>query len=1781
MAVVLHQMGSAPARALENDRNGESRTLRPLLFSEYFNLVDRWADGRVGRRFNTRIIHFSCWTMTAKRKRGSSRSRSRSRSQNGSRSRDRSSSTTNSKFSKDDTHRSTVNDNEGGRVKRTCRNPFLLGLSKEKTNAGVADNDTGQDDVLQLVLEFQRLTGRIRENSKDSDVRDDGDMGDLMRCAEKLLAFCSSKPTNDGPGKKNSVLVVSKENVAGLLLPWAVKKLLYAASGPNGIENALNDDWDCAPDTGTMTLCWRVTAVCLEMSADGTSQRDGFNKVIRSLVTQSSMHKLVPFAAIVCLSQTNDRLLDACALSYRVMAESMYRPTFEQLCESLVAQIGEYVANFQPQYKQKQKQQLQAQLSELAKTETGAKDVDQRHEQIVVSTLVLFQRILQSSNPKKTFQLLAKPVVLASIGKLYAVPSLSIHEHVHGVLSEGFFSPQHHMNGFRSSQMGIVDSNRTKHNQRILAKKAPAVTASGDANNEMVEKKQRQEKTSRLFRGYQDTLLDCLKAVVQTAIVHEKGEGVQDGASVTTETLPLIHVVMDGFIQESNRWEMKRGQQQQQQLLQNRTKRKNISTVPAMQFRFWSHLVWALLERLATETDISDAVGGTKTMKVRRSGLVSALLGALQRCVAIALANDVYLPSYEDKGKKHLGFLRTATNKLLSIVDTTRQPKTKVEEPMDARTSALESCDQSVFTGEDTTKVYETVVSLIRLNHLVVHGQLQGLFTTLLKQQRTEQQSAVSLLGTLVQTYRNLRQFDFFVAKILAFAASPGHTQQVESQGINPIAEMHGLLEQPALQAYILQAVEECPAGQVQAMMEKLDQWIGAVRDDSDCNDSDEEQPEAKRKTNKKDGPSLQGIALTTALYGLIASKVRVDQHTASQIGRLCEIALAWSVKGLLDRDDTRRDGLDLCGRLVQLHTRCQFWHTDTRRDDTVGATPVPSKDSIESTVSRSTENIVKSVTNVYLPLLKEACDNAEKGTVKFENELRLLGSLRLQQLHSLAHDEERKEESIFRTTSSIPQTASRVASFEEEARRLARFMASSLHRADQEASWTRLAEFLPVWVPYARTEDLQQFLRCFFQSLAGDETKSSIGYRVAKALLNDASFFELRPVVAGFVQIGIECAAALLGQRDDNEKIRAGSDSSPVQKANVVICCLVACDDAVVGYETENPTTESTEPTTNRLLVSAIQLDETIQKAALNGGGVDTAGMMAVLWGSVRLLITKLLRLVHVGVSSDAGNYIDSLIQDRIPIDKDVTDFDDGRCHATCQLLQVYARRLSDSLRLTKLTQSLAESAVHAVDQPGLSAFRMQMLHGLLGGAVSRPGFDFPSTALYTVLHNHHITNRVSIGLLSDSTDSDCTGIERMSRAFYLLLADVFWYGPETLDTSAAAHLETLLGSVGVLSKSRVGSFLLAAMVKRVSPSRRAAFLMDLLSVAEIDTDRQPVLAAAFIDGAKQLETDQLEELFRRMIELATNGDVGMVPKLLDTFVMILQVVELVPGSAADNGNETMEAPVFVRQTAETLFHLALRQLVPVSQHGHIPDAYMRQIQSALGLVEELTSHKEVLSIRERHLAFILASLNRMLAVPSSRGTVTPLDVTVTLVPPVPEPMLLMCCSSLLSLLQRFPHQICNCAPSLVLALQSLWRHVLWMPPPTTTTPSPSSSSTAATATTTTGKTYSLDTAFGRLTEKLVPHSAMLKKHVLGLLLDFVHSLSSGGKSGIGGGMARPTLSPDRKRALTPAVYSLLDVLSTYELKTLNSLLDGTGRAVFRPFYETYQRQHVYKGQY
>jgi hypothetical protein len=323
----------------------------------------------------------------------------------------------------------------------------------------------------------------------------------------------------------------------------------------------------------------------------------------------------------------------------------------------------------------------------------------------------------------------------------------------------------------------------------------------------------------------------------------------------------------------------------------------------------------------------------------------------------------------------------------------------------------------------------------------------------------------------------------------------------------------------------------------------------------------------------------------------------------------------------------------------------------------------------------------------------------------------------------------------------------------------------------------------------------------------------------------------------------------------------------------------------------------------------------------------------------------------------------------------------------------------------------------------------------------------------------------------------------------------------------------------------SRAANYYLACIVASGFVPRSAEKLV-IDQCLSGDTGDIQLNDATLCGIVRGMGTDEVRRLLERILNKARATDSCRLPALR-VFQLLLENVQ------------DEQVRIEVSRVSRTFFVMSLDLLYP--QDGPDVSSWAREIDLGMSLLVALTQQKDIIAIRERDLALMLAQVESALG---EGGSFRNPDVS-----PVDGRVYSSSYMLVSSLLQRFPKQLYACVPSVVSTLHTLLRHALY------------------------GALSSLEITqraqmFTRLCELLIPHRDVYKKHVLGLILEFVGALRNDGH-------------PSRNKGIVPAVYCLLDILSQYETEQLNTMMDTTAKALFRSVYQSHQKTHMYKGQY
>lgn len=538
-----------------------------------------------------------------------------------------------------------------------------------------------------------------------------------------------------------------------------------------------------------------------------------------------------------------------------------------------------------------------------------------------------------------------------------------------------------------------------------------------------------------------------------------------------------------------------------------RQSNKNPEADARLQFRFWCHVILPVLETLFGMKHI-DGISNNDAKK--------SLLGVMSQTIGLVLQYDAYLPSYNDPGEEHLKFLRSVTNGLVRCMD---------DDDVDD-----DSNDKKMSDHVEDNALITSFCNMILLNHRLLHGELSKVtyFTCTSLPQKNEE--ANKLLLTIVKTYRELRSIgDFLSATREAFT----NRSQDSTTGkvMKNILLCNNVVDSLAI------AYQSCPSGQLQEIWNFFDGWIG----ESSLNSNTEE------------------ISFAVQMFIIFIKSIRSDKQNSPGLRSLCELSMNKSISKLLDNNkaevDCTRLGFDLCGWLVELHTRSCFW---------IDNISVDGESSFLLSMSNSDTNNMNVL--AYLRNTAEAAVASENfsswkksfleaywqgGNVNvvdagtsplLRGSLQRLAIHRIHQLHSMIYYCKLKESDSNESDSNESQSTV----LTREAKMLVDFSffiacseaigASGKYAAKEDFTlltdslWIPIAQSLPIWSHYSDQFHSELFLIWFFASLCSESSRNSghisrCEYSTSIALSRDASFYDNDKIMSPLIYTGIKFA--------------------------------------------------------------------------------------------------------------------------------------------------------------------------------------------------------------------------------------------------------------------------------------------------------------------------------------------------------------------------------------------------------------------------------------------------------------------------------------------------------------------------------------------------------------------------------------------------------------------------------------------------------------------------------
>ena len=311
---------------------------------------------------------------------------------------------------------------------------------------------------------------------------------------------------------------LSKVDIVKLLLPWAVKSVLRRASSSSSVLSS-ND--------AEGALEWRTLSSCLDILMPATaSNASSIDASIQSTVlNQSNLNKLVPLAAKIAMS---DSVVDECESALLEQATSaascfralalVYRPTMDAACNDLLILVDGLSSMLQGKNYRGDDGNERVEDDEM-----NASFRFDFQAKVIESTVSLIWRLQQSgaANPKKIFALLSSSSTLSALGRFYAISgSSSIQDLVKNILWRGLFRASHHIEGFRSMKLDVGSLIDTK------------------AQGALDDKKKRK------VACYQESLLNSIREAILDVNTGAVGVGVA----------AIVPLLVEGFVHETRKW---------------------------------------------------------------------------------------------------------------------------------------------------------------------------------------------------------------------------------------------------------------------------------------------------------------------------------------------------------------------------------------------------------------------------------------------------------------------------------------------------------------------------------------------------------------------------------------------------------------------------------------------------------------------------------------------------------------------------------------------------------------------------------------------------------------------------------------------------------------------------------------------------------------------------------------------------------------------------------------------------------------------------------------------------------------------------------------------------------------------------------------------------------------------------------------------------------------------------------------------------------------------------
>ena len=1022
-----------------------------------------------------------------------------------------------------------------------------------------------------------------------------------LESIEYLVGFMMQQDeVDEGDTKEDNV--ITKEDVATLLLSWSIAHIMRKLASTSSNNDAALSSMDRDDDDDV--IGWRVLSCCLDIlllssssnnknHTNTSSQTQSQHEtLLASSLPQGTLSRLLSYAArITFVTETTNYAQKYASNCYHHLTKR-YHPTLDN-ASTLLHEVDEL-------------------LSTSAMMSSGSSSVNkQQHKTIVInSTLQLISRQMIKSNPRKMFGTICH--ILPYLGRILLLGGVDndkdrdedtprTKDLVQNIVWEGLFNVAHHMEGFRSmgelqfvptlskhkgvGEEGLVnDMNAPNENEESpKPKKRRNQTKQDDTE---VRKKKKISFQSSLFNTLSNLLSPSSTTVDSDSDSEGTNEEVKTKISAINDaiaTANILPIIIQGFFERirvhasSSRAGSEGG-----------GGGSSTSEGDAnVQFRFWCYVILPVCEQLFHSIH-SKSESSPSVPLLHSDELSLALLKTISTTLGFVLKYDAYLPSYNDPNEQHLRFLESITSGLLQYINTDMQQLMEEEEEEEEEEGRQNS--ESQFCVLLVTSLH----NILLLNHRLLHKEMDNVIyfacSCLFSSVEKSHVNANELLCVLVKTYRELRQIGYFLTSIRGAFTN----NNVKSEEKGTFESIMNLLGCGNIMESLSMSYQTCPSGQVHEIWNFFDGWI--------VNIVDEKFPSEWAK-----GATAE-LAFAVQMFIIFIKNIRTNKQNSPELRSLCEKSMATSIFKLLgtkktyddnsslgDRttncegrnDFLMRQGFDLCGWLVDLHTRSCFWIDNINIEDGETSFLLKKSDASDEglNVLSYLHNVIETlvVSNHFKKwrasfsgsywssssttksdILEIFCDIAIPPSLR--GSLQRLALHRVHQLHSLIYYYNLQENE--RHASDLQDDHSSSEALTNEARKLVNLsmyiacsqlsrQSSAQTAADQssESLWSSVAQSLSIWTHYCEPFHAELFMTWFFTTLCQNECPVglraqvfSLEKSITLTLARDASFYDIGQVMAVFMKVGIQFAfAKFLASIESNESIENVLESSEV----------------------------------------------------------------------------------------------------------------------------------------------------------------------------------------------------------------------------------------------------------------------------------------------------------------------------------------------------------------------------------------------------------------------------------------------------------------------------------------------------------------------------------------------------------------------------------------------------------------------------------------------------------